>query len=261
MTLFAYSEDCCVKSLQKNLSNGLSFVYESALFDAFDIGLVSFSEARELQNEFVRCRIDGRCKKDVILFCEHYPTISLGSQSLCAEDNKDFLVDLDYIRHKGIEIVKTDRGGLATFHGHGQVVIYPVVSLRNIKCGVKIFISEVLEVIVSIARSFGVDAYKQLAPAGVWVGELYPRKLCSVGLRVMHGVTNHGFSFNISNELWPYELFVPCGLREVGVTNLLREVSSSDQVTHAVANDGISCARIVVAFCEMLNERFLVINV
>ena len=226
-------------------------IYEDKLFDAFDLGLLSFPSAREIQNEFVKHRITKESKRDVILFCEHYPVITLGNRLLGIDGNRDLLVDLDVIKQKGIDIVETTRGGFVTFHGPGQIVIYPVISLKSIRCGVKIFISEMLEIMAYIARSFGVNGYSKLNPAGVWVDESCPRKLCSVGLKIEYGVTNHGFSFNVDNDLWPYELFVPCGLSNAHIATLSREMLFSNV---QLPDEVLLRERVILKFCELFSK-------
>ena len=112
-------------------------------------------------------------------------------------------------------------GGGITYHGPGQLMLYPVISLRERRLGVRRFVERGLQAITVVFRSFGVDAvYELKCRAGVWVGG---RKLASVGLRIIDGVTLHGWSINIACDLRPFSLFSPCGIKNCPVSSLENE--------------------------------------
>ena len=210
-----------IKSVLDGLGCGEGLDY----FDAEQLcgvsfGRLSYQQGRVLQNRMVAARQTGHVG-NTIIFCEHDRVITLGKRAelSCAEEAR--------LLTSGIEIVKTDRGGLATYHGPGQIMIYPVCDLRSIHCGVRSFISKVLTAIANTLREYGIAAQPLLAPAGVWVrageGELNlstDNKIAAVGLRIQNQITNHGCCLNYEGDLAPYSLFAPCGIEGSGVTNM-----------------------------------------
>jgi lipoyl(octanoyl) transferase len=189
------------------------------------LGRISFSEAREIQNSICEKRIAGDCV-DTIIFCEHPPTLSLGQRIDLAQMQEA----LKIWKLAKVDIVKTDRGGELTFHGPGQLVVYPVISLKDRKIGVKDFVSLFFDSFVQALRNQDLAVEKSLRPAGVWVVKEGQKidKICSAGLKITRGVSNHGFSLNISCCLKPYENFVVCGLNNATLTSLKQEVSWSE---------------------------------
>jgi lipoate-protein ligase B len=181
------------------------------------LGKVSFAGAREIQNDYVRKRIAGEVP-DCIFLCEHPPTLSLGKRV----DVSQMGINLDSWREAGAEVVRSDRGGLVTYHGPGQLIIYPVISLKDTNLGVKTFVSAVFGSIKGALESYGVKAICKVEPAGVWLNQ--GQKIAACGLRVERGVSNHGFSVNIRTNLSPYRHFDPCG-QKAETTSLEQVVS------------------------------------
>lgn len=173
------------------------------------LGLRSYAHARLIQDALVRERVGERREDCVVLF-EHPPVVTLGRRAACNE----LLVSDEHLLQHGIGVQRADRGGAITFHGPGQLVIYPVVSLRARGFGVRRFVSEGLTALADVARAHGAAADARLDPAGVWTSGFPLRKLAAVGLRIVEGVTNHGFALNVTTPLAPYQWIVSCGLRE-----------------------------------------------
>lgn len=185
-------------------------------------GVVPYREARELQESLVRERISGSIE-DTLLVLQHPPTLTLGRRmragaaELCPE----------VWRERGVEVVHASRGGEATYHGPGQLVVYPVVSLVDRRLGVRRFVEAGLRAIGDVAESFGVSSEVKMDPAGLWT---VPggKKLASVGLRIERGVTDHGFSFNICCDLSHFLQFPVCGQSGTVVTSLQEERGVAD---------------------------------
>lgn len=187
-------------------------------------GLVPYREMRAVQEALVQERIDGK-RGDTIIFCEHPPVVTLGKRT--AEGDID--VHAGVWKSKGIPLIVTDRGGSATFHGPGQLIVYPVIKLQERGLGVRTFVSIVLSSIAEELRTIGLPCTPELSPAGVWImGEKGKKKVGSVGLRIIHGVTCHGFSVNVCNDLEIFRLFKPCGLDHVEMTSISSELRSSN---------------------------------
>jgi lipoyl(octanoyl) transferase len=125
----------------------------------------------------------------------------------------------DWCRAQGIDVVATDRGGRLTYHGPGQLVGYPIVRAPDVAG----YVRSLERSIVAALGQEGVEGHTRPGHrfTGVWVGE---RKIASIGVHVQHGVTTHGFAVNVDNDLAPFEWVVPCGLPEVQMTSLSREL-------------------------------------
>lgn len=191
------------------------------------LGELSYESARALQEGLVEERQRNRVG-DSWLLVSHPPTITLGKRSSAA----DFPFGRERLEERGIRLVEVARGGGPTYHGPGQLVLYPVVQLEG--RGVKQFVTEGLRMLSALAAHFGVRAEGLLDPAGLWV-EGARAKLGAVGLKIERGVTNHGFSFNVNPALEIYDLFYPCSQRDAAVTSLARELGDRGPELRAVA--------------------------
>jgi lipoyl(octanoyl) transferase len=129
---------------------------------------------------------------------------------------------------QGIEICETDRGGAVTYHGPGQLVGYPVISLKPYGDNVHAYVRRLERLMTGTLSSYGVEAEVIDGLTGVWVGGGPPegRKVGSIGVHVSRGVTTHGFAINVNNDLQPFEWVVPCGIEGVRMTSLCREFGS-----------------------------------
>jgi lipoyl(octanoyl) transferase len=181
------------------------------------LGLVPYPEALALQELLEAARQDGRVP-DVLLLLEHPPTYTRGRRSTPAE----LPMGESWYREQGIELYDTDRGGRVTYHGPGQLVVYPVVSLRPYGDDVHEYIRRMERVVVSVLASYGVAAATVEGLTGVWTPER--RKIGSIGVHVSRGVTTHGFAVNVNNDLQPFEWIVPCGIDHCQMTSVSREL-------------------------------------
>lgn len=166
--------------------------------------------------------------EETLLFVEHEPVITLGYRATVA----DVLVPQPVLDRLGIETVTVRRGGQATYHGPGQLVVYPVVRLRG---GVARHVDWLTSAAVALAASYGVSAEYRSDPVGVWVGL---RKLGAVGVHVEHQVAIHGLSLNVqpaATEVFRQRLFVPCGQHSAQVTSLIEEGADPSLSLPAVA--------------------------
>lgn len=181
---------------------------------------VSYQEARVIQEERINNLYSGKEDEAIFLF-EHQPVLTLGYRKDCA----DLGISKEEWQKLGVEIIQTSRGGAATYHGPGQIVAYPVISLKKRNWGVKKYISKGLEAIVETLAVYDLASRVDLEVAGVWTLKTN-KKIAQVGLRIVNGLTNHGFSLNIACNLEIFKYFKPCNLSADLVTDLKQELES-----------------------------------
>jgi lipoyl(octanoyl) transferase len=181
------------------------------------LGQLPYDEALRTQKRLEAQRQRGEIP-DVLLLLEHPPVYTKGRRS---DPKAELPMGEDWYRMQGIEVTETDRGGRVTYHGPGQLVGYPIVSLKPYRDDVHDFIRRMERVMIAALRDWGVEAGLREGLTGVWVGE---RKIASIGVHVNRGVTTHGFAINVNNDLQPFEWIVPCGIEACQVTSLTREL-------------------------------------
>ncbi len=183
------------------------------------LGEVSYRRAFDLQEGLRQRRIAGDIP-DRLLLLEHPPVITLGRRDC----DGDIISPPDVVDAAGIEVVKTNRGGRATYHGPGQVVGYFICSLEAMGIGIREFVRSVEEVCMLALGDFGVIAGRDPEHPGLWVGQ---NKIVAIGMNVSRGVTQHGFAMNVSCDLEHYRHIVACGINDRGVTSLERELGEA----------------------------------
>jgi len=196
-----------------------------------DLGLVDYLHALELQKTLAARRAAGNAP-DTLLLLEHPHVFTLGRRG----QEFDILLSPDEVGRLGVTVHHTDRGGLVTYHGPGQLLGYPIVDLRAWGGGPVRYVRTLEEVIIRVAEQFGVRARRREGLTGVWVGE---RKLAAIGVRVSRGITTHGFALNVSTDLSYFRHIVPCGMPEAEATSLERELGAT--VRMAAVREAVSC--------------------
>jgi lipoyl(octanoyl) transferase len=180
------------------------------------LGLVPYEEACEMQRELAAQRQRDEIP-DVLLLLEHPPVYTRGRRS----KPEELPMGVEWYEAQGIEVRDTDRGGLVTYHGPGQLVAYPIVDLGAYGDDVHEYVRSLERVMIGALGEAGVPAQTIEGLTGVWVGQ---RKIGSIGLHVSRGVTTHGLAINVNNDLQPFEWIVPCGIEGVSITSLSREL-------------------------------------
>ncbi|MGE5857109.1 MAG: lipoyl(octanoyl) transferase LipB [Solirubrobacterales bacterium] len=190
-------------------------------------GVVPYREARGMQKRIEAARLAGEVP-DVLLLLEHPPVYTKGRR---AEPNELGMGE-DWYRMQGIEICETDRGGRVTYHGPGQLVGYPIVSLKPHGDNVHEYVRKLERLMMESLAAYGVGAEVMDGLTGVWVGGAPPegRKVGSIGVHVNRGVTTHGFAVNVNNDLQPFEWVVPCGIDGCRMTSLSRELGAEQDM-------------------------------
>jgi len=202
-----------------------------------DLPRLEYSNALDLQRDLVRARHNNVIGNDMVLMLEHPPVFSLGRKGAI----KNLKVPKAFLEKMKIPVIRVERGGDITFHGPGQLVVYPIIDLN--KAGLKVmeYVEGLENIMIRTASDWGITAEKKSVNRGIWVSN---HKLGSVGISVRRAVCFHGFALNVNLSLKPFDWIHPCGLRDVGVTSMARELSqeiSMTNVRRAVRNHFESC--------------------
>jgi lipoyl(octanoyl) transferase len=212
-------------------------------------GTVPYEEAREQQR-----RLEGRRQRgeipDVLLLLEHPPVYTRGRRSTAAE----LPMGVEWYEAQGIEVRDTDRGGFVTYHGPGQLVAYPIVSLEPYGGDVHEYVRKIERVMIGALGEHGVRAQVIEGLTGVWTEgeapsgplpgkretpvELVPgppasgmaRKIGSIGIHISRGITTHGLAVNVNNDLQPFEWIVPCQIEGCAMTSLAGELDGEQDL-------------------------------
>ena len=201
------------------------------------LGRMPYADGLRIQEQLVAERQAGRIV-DVLLLLEHDPVFTMGRNA----DAGNVLVSADVLRERGFEIFETGRGGDVTYHGPGQVVGYPILELPPERRDVHRYVRDLEEVMIRACSDYGVTASRIAGKTGAWVGN---EKVGAIGVRIARWVTSHGFALNVTNDLEPFALIVPCGIRGHGVTSL------SQLLGRDVAVDEVS-ARLAVHLADVV---------
>jgi lipoyl(octanoyl) transferase len=177
---------------------------------------VPYAEALELQRHLVEERRAGRIG-DVLLLLEHPQILTVGVRGSAGRSH--VLVTADALAALGVEVVDTGRGGDITYHGPGQIVGYPILDLRPDRMDVHRYVRDLEDVLIRVAADYGVEAERTAGLTGVWVGR---EKLAAIGVRIARWITSHGFALNVTTDLRFFDLIVPCGIADRGVTSFER---------------------------------------
>jgi len=188
-------------------------------FEIRRLGVVPYADALEIQRALVEDRRANRVG-DLLLFVEHPHVLTLGVRGDGGRSH--ILAPPEMLHARGIEIYETGRGGDITYHGPGQVVGYPIVDLKPDRCDVHRYVRDLEDVLIRTAADYGIDARRIDGLTGVWVGD---EKLAAIGVRISRWVTSHGFALNVTTDLDNFDLIVPCGIADRGVTSLSRLLS------------------------------------
>jgi lipoyl(octanoyl) transferase len=209
--------------------------------DVRRVDTLPYAESLDLQRALVEERQCGRVD-DVLLLLEHPHVLTLGARG--DGGRRHILASTDQLVARGVEVHETGRGGDITYHGPGQIVGYPILDLKPDRCDVHRYVRDLEEVLIRAAAHYGIAAERAPGLTGVWVGQ---EKLAAIGVRVARWVTSHGFAFNVTTDLDYFNLIVPCGITDRGVTSLARLLGRP--VDRREVENGI-----VSHFCEVFGR-------
>jgi lipoyl(octanoyl) transferase len=220
------------------------------------LGTVAYLNALAIQEQ-IRARRQADELPDMLLLLEHPPVYTRGRRS----STDDLPFGEDFYRAKGIDVIATDRGGQLTYHGPGQLVGYPIMRIHDVHR----YLRTMEDAIIAALAHAGVHARSRhqegIDYTGVWVGD---HKIASIGVHVSRGVTTHGFAVNVSNDLEPFSWVIACGLPNVTMTSIARELADDsadagapNPASTVACEPALDCfrKRIAHAFCQAHSKR------
>jgi lipoyl(octanoyl) transferase len=212
----------------------------TATFEVLRLGLVEYDDGLDLQERF-REGVGAGEVPDQLLLLQHPPIVTLGRNA----GDENLILSPEELAARGIEFHRTGRGGDVTYHGPGQLVGYPILDLDPDRRDVRRYVRDLEETLIRTLADFDVAAGRVAGLTGVWIGDF---KIAAIGVRISRWITTHGFAFNLGTDLDAFDLIVPCGIRDRGVTTLERVLGEP------VAWSEV-CERYVARFAEVFDRR------
>lgn len=196
-----------------------------------DLGLSRYREAWELQQRLQHNLIQSisgtgaeYCTDicEYLLLTEHYPVYTLGRHG----HPENMLLSADALRSRGVELIQIERGGDITYHGPGQLVAYPIISLLRHHLGVKDYVNLLEEAVIRTIDRYGLTGERVAGATGVWLGKgtYHERKICAIGVKCTRFVTMHGLALNVNTDLRSFSAINPCGFVDKGVCSIASEL-------------------------------------
>ncbi|MBW2066321.1 MAG: lipoyl(octanoyl) transferase LipB [Deltaproteobacteria bacterium] len=207
-------------------NRGMRIDMERKKWTLLELGTVEYRDAWDLQSRLVEARKGRALDRDIVLFLEHPPVFTLGRRG----GHGNLRVSESFLEERGIPVIHVERGGDITYHGPGQLVIYPIVDLKALGLDVSGYVTRLEEVMIRTVGDFGVMAERDPKNRGAWVGG---NKIGSIGIAIRHGITFHGLALNINTGLAPFTWIHPCGLQEIEITSIERELGSGVSMEEA----------------------------
>lgn len=204
-----------------------------------NLGLIEYQKAWDYQEELFQKVVEVKQANrkaenpkptpNFVLFCQHPHVYTLGKSG----KDSNLLIDEKFLKSKGAQLFRINRGGDITYHGPGQLVGYPILDLDNFGLSIKSYIHSLEEVIIRSLKQFGIDADRSEGATGVWLDATDPkkaRKICAMGVRTSHWVSMHGFALNVNTNLSFFDYIVPCGIQGKSVTSMQKELGREVQI-------------------------------
>jgi lipoate-protein ligase B len=198
-----------------------------------ELPATNYAEALKLQTRIVKRKISYG-GPDVLVVLEHPPTVTLGIRG----NRSHLLVSEQELTDRGISLFTTDRGGELTYHGPGQLVVYPIMDLKSQRLSARQFVHRLEETLIRAMDFLGAEVMRRTAAPGIWLDE--KRKIASIGIRIHRHISSHGFSINIDLSVDPSELIIVCGSPDTCMTSL-RQILRSDVSTLMVREIVLRC--------------------
>jgi lipoate-protein ligase B len=177
-----------------------------------DIDQLAYAQALALMRGLVELK-KGGAQPEILMLLEHEPVLTMGRRS----QDSEILATREYLKEQGISVHRIERGGLITYHGPGQLVIYPIFDLKQMRLGVSELVNGLETVVINALADFSIQADRIEGLRGVWVGK---EKIASIGIAVRKGITFHGLALNYDPDFSHFEMINPCGLEGVKMTSI-----------------------------------------
>ncbi len=207
---------------------------DSPFCQVYALGVVEYRHAWQLQSDLVNAVHAGR-QPNTLLLLEHLHVYTRGRLSR----PEHIPLSPRQLEAQGIDVVETDRGGLVTYHGPGQVVAYPIVNLRNWGGPLK-YVRTLERVIISSLADFGIEAGVVPGLTGVWVADA---KVAAIGVKISRGIAHHGFAINVNPDLTKFAQIVPCGITDRQVSSMAQLLEGTGGRLPAMSELHVSVAR------------------
>lgn len=192
----------------------------------FDLGTASYmpvwKQQEELHERVIAEKLKGEETENYLLFVEHNHVYTLGKSG----NEANMLINAIQLQAAHAEFVKVNRGGDITYHGPGQLVVYPIVDMANFGVGVKDYVECLEEIVIRTIGEYGIRGERLAGATGVWIDTGTPRarKICAIGIKCSRYVTMHGFALNVNTDLNYFNYINPCGFVDKGVTSIAKEL-------------------------------------
>lgn len=210
-----------------------------------DLGLIDYQEALDLQKSIFQENVDIKLKNrkegttletsNNLLICEHLPVYTLGRSG----DKNNLLLNSQLLKESGAKYYEIGRGGDITFHGPGQLVIYPILDLENFFTDIHKYLRLLEEAVILTLADYNISAGRIDGLTGVWIDhieQVFPRKICAMGVKASRWMTMHGLALNVNTELKYFNNIVPCGISDKAVTSLNVELKNTEVNLKDVSN-------------------------
>lgn len=188
------------------------------------LGLVPYADGLELQRHLVEERKAGRIP-DTLLLLQHPHVLTVGVKK---DGRSHILATPDRLASLGVEVFETGRGGDVTYHGPGQLVGYPIIDLNPDRRDVHRYVRDLEEVMIRVCADYGLEAGRSQGFSGTWIAD---EKIGAIGVRISRWITSHGFAFNVTTDVNFFNLIVPCGIADRGVTSLQAQLGRVPPMT------------------------------
>ena len=197
-----------------------------------NLGLIDYKDAWDYQEKIFRSTVQRKIRirngeklspsENHIIFCEHPHVYTLGKSG----DKKNLLLDEDNLKEQNVKYYEINRGGDITYHGPGQLVVYPIFDLDYFFSDIHKFLRYLEESVINTLLEYGIKSTRLDGLTGVWidVGKTSPRKICAIGVKTSRWVTMHGIGFNINSDLSYFSNIIPCGIQDKAVTSMEKEL-------------------------------------
>ncbi len=210
-----------------------TFITKHPIIEVKWLGRIGYQEAWDLQNDLLKHRLAGEIS-DTLLLLEHPPTITLGRGA----EFGNIVANADTLERLGVTVIETNRGGDVTYHGPGQLVGYPIFKLDEDphKPDLHLYLRNLEEVLIRALRTYGIEGARFPGYTGVWtdMNSRHTEKVAAIGIRTSRWITQHGFALNVCTNLEHFDLIVPCGITDYGVTSLTKLLETPVEVTNPI---------------------------
>ena len=191
--------------------------------DVRRLGLVPYADGLELQRALVEERRAGRIP-DTLLLLQHPHVVTIGVKK---EGRSHIVATPAQLAARGVEVFDTGRGGDVTYHGPGQIVGYPILDLNPDRRDVHKYVRDLEEVMIRVCADYDLAAGRVKGMSGAWIRDA---KIGAIGVRISRWITSHGFAFNVTTDVDFFNLIVPCGISDRGVTSLAKEIGRTPEL-------------------------------